>query len=141
MGEKEERRINHSGVMPRIHTTAKQYTRYLWLGGACLFVGGMAGKQFLWSTVSGKVTNIRDLEAEKASAYLKDTYSNAAKYRLPPLTDQEKEIIRGKLARGEIKDIGKFRKVEERDPNPPIMTSSPAPESVGGEEKPCCEGK
>lgn len=127
--------------MPRVYTSAKQYTRYLWLGGAFLFVGGMAGKQFLWSTMSGKVKTLRDLEAEKASAYLKDTYSNAEKYRLPPLSEQEKEIIRGKLARGEIRDIGKFKKVEERDPNPPVMTSSPSQVSMECVEKPCCEGK
>ena len=91
--------------------------------------------------MSGKVKTIRDLEAEKASAYLKDTYSNAEKYRLPPLSEQEKEIIRGKLARGEISDIGKFRKVEERDSPPSLVMTSGSTTTAGAEEKPCCGGK
>ena len=91
--------------------------------------------------MSSKTKSIRDFESDRASAFLKDTYSNAEKYRLPPLTEQEKEIIRGKLARGEIRDIGKFRKVEERDPNPPVMTSSPSAVPEEGEEKSCCKAK
>ena len=91
--------------------------------------------------MSSKTKSIRDFESDRASAFLKDTYSNAEKYRLPPLTEQEKEIIRGKLARGEIRDIGKFRKVEERDPNPPVLTSSPSAVPEEGGEKSCCKAK
>ena len=51
---------------------------------------------------------MRDLESDNAAAYLKDTYANAQKFKLPPLGEKEKKLLRDKIERGELKDIGRF---------------------------------
>ena len=51
---------------------------------------------------------VRDLESERAADYLKDTYANAQKFKLPPLGQRERKLLHDKMERGELRDIGRF---------------------------------
>jgi len=65
----------------------------MWIGAATLYVGAMAGKQFLWHRVSGQVKDLREEDNRTAQASLQQAYADAKRFQVPPLTPEQRRKL------------------------------------------------
>jgi hypothetical protein len=136
--------------VPEYHLLAvRRMNKSLWIGGSFIVVTGFALKQILWNKVSTDVTAIRDREHYLAVEHLQAAYSNARKFSLKPLTDDERDKL--KLLRAHdisrISTLENVSNVEEKQERQQIhlMTSEQLIQGSGMEQgsisTACCEKK
>jgi hypothetical protein len=87
----------------------------IWLGVAGVCVGLTVFKQVVWKVVKTEITDNRAIEAEKATKSLNETYTNAAAFKLEPLSKEHRELLKSNMENSNRADISKFTHRESQE--------------------------
>jgi hypothetical protein len=86
---------NSSGEEAQLESSADwgRMSRNLWIGAATLYVGALAGKQFIWHKVSTQVKELRDEDNRTAQAHLQQAYDDGKRFQVPQLTSEQRRKL------------------------------------------------
>lgn len=87
-----------------------QGAKQLWLYAGIGCVLAFTGKQLLWHHVSTAVTQVRDSEHKKAVEVYDAAIRNAQNFKLPPLSDAQRTVIRQRLKDGGMRSAADIEK-------------------------------
>jgi len=81
---------------------------YMIAGVGC--VAAFGGKQLLWQHVSTQVTEVRDREHKKALEVYDTAIRNAQEFKLPPLSEEQRERVRSRMKADGVKSASEIEK-------------------------------